>query len=272
LDANGDLIGGPATLVEYVGTGKGSVVGLTAGPDGLYFTELYKDQDYVTPIDAGARVFRVRYVNPNAGDYDINGVVDENDFLTWRANYGSQQLLASDGNGNGTVDAADYTVWRDSLTAASAGSGAGTAAASTAVAAAISTTATTSASSSSVATSSVAAESQEATPRAQPAVTMIAPPVSSNGVQIFREARFEGLASATSDLHRRRDLAILATVDATEFDSESRTAWRESLGELARDRADDRSSRPHAKLAAVADLLFDELELANLDSDCLASF
>ena len=45
---------GPTTFVEYVGTGKGTVVGLAAGPDGLYFTELYKDQNAVTPIDAGA--------------------------------------------------------------------------------------------------------------------------------------------------------------------------------------------------------------------------
>ena len=127
LDAGGGLVSGPTTLVEYVGTGKGSVVGLAAGPDGLYFTELYKDLDAVTPIDAGARVFRVRYVNPLPGDYDINGVVDEDDYLVWRANFGSHSLLASDGNHNGIVDAADYTVWRDNLGASLLGSGAGSA-------------------------------------------------------------------------------------------------------------------------------------------------
>ena len=52
LDANGNRISGPTTLVEYTGAGSGTVVGLAAGPDGLYFTELYKDLGAVTPIDA----------------------------------------------------------------------------------------------------------------------------------------------------------------------------------------------------------------------------
>jgi glucose/arabinose dehydrogenase len=120
LSAGGSLISGPSTLVEYVGIGKGTVVGLATGPDGLYFTELYKDLDAVTPIDAGARVFRVRYINPFAGDYDINGVVDDNDAAVWRANYGSKLLLAADGNGNGAVDAADFVLWRKNLSTGSA--------------------------------------------------------------------------------------------------------------------------------------------------------
>jgi len=115
LDASGGLVSGPTTFVEYVGTGKGSVVGLAAGPDGLYFTELYKDLDAVTPIDAGARVFRVRYVNPLPGDYDIDGVVDQNDHSVWTASFGSTVLGAADGNRNGTVDAADYVLWRKAL-------------------------------------------------------------------------------------------------------------------------------------------------------------
>ena len=55
LDANGNVVGSPTTFVQYVGTGRATVAGLVAGPDGLYFTELYKDQNVVTPIDAGAR-------------------------------------------------------------------------------------------------------------------------------------------------------------------------------------------------------------------------
>lgn len=50
------------TFVEYNGTGKGTVVGIAAGPDGLYFTDLYKDYGYETPIDRGASVFRVRWI------------------------------------------------------------------------------------------------------------------------------------------------------------------------------------------------------------------
>jgi glucose/arabinose dehydrogenase len=61
LDEAGKRTSGPKTLVEYVGTGKATAVGLAAGGDGLYFTDLYKDQGYATPIDRGATVLRVRY-------------------------------------------------------------------------------------------------------------------------------------------------------------------------------------------------------------------
>ncbi len=54
LDDDGNLVSGPNSFVEYVGTGRATVVGLAAGPDGLYFTDLYKDLDAGSPIDAGA--------------------------------------------------------------------------------------------------------------------------------------------------------------------------------------------------------------------------
>lgn len=53
--------------------------------------------------------------SPVPGNYDLNNVVDANDYSTWKASFGSTVRLAADGNGNGVVDAADYTVWRDSL-------------------------------------------------------------------------------------------------------------------------------------------------------------
>lgn len=62
FDGNGDLANGPTTLVQYNGTGKATVAGLAAGPDGLYFTDLYKDQDYNSPIDTGANVLRIKFV------------------------------------------------------------------------------------------------------------------------------------------------------------------------------------------------------------------
>jgi PKD repeat protein len=62
LDASGGLVSGPTKLIEYNGTGKASCVGLAAGADGLYFTDLYKDQDFASPIDTGASVLRVRFV------------------------------------------------------------------------------------------------------------------------------------------------------------------------------------------------------------------
>jgi hypothetical protein len=131
LDANGDRINGPTTLVEYTGTGRGTVVGLAAGPDGLYFTELYKDLNASSPIDAGARVFRVRYVNPVTADYNADTIVDQGDHAQWQASFGSSHLLGADGNGDGIVDAADYVVWRKSL---AAGSGASAASATAAIA------------------------------------------------------------------------------------------------------------------------------------------
>lgn len=120
LDANGNRLAGPTPLVEYTGVGQGSVVGLAAGPDGLYFTELYKDENAVTPIDAGARIFRVRYLNPTPTDYNINGAIDQADYATWRSTFGSNLLLGADGNHNSSVDAADFVLWRKSLSAGAA--------------------------------------------------------------------------------------------------------------------------------------------------------
>ncbi|MFZ0546607.1 MAG: PQQ-dependent sugar dehydrogenase [Candidatus Promineifilaceae bacterium] len=62
VDGSGNLVSGPTTLVSYNGSGKGTAAGITAGPDGLYFTDLYKDLDYATPIDAGANILRIRFV------------------------------------------------------------------------------------------------------------------------------------------------------------------------------------------------------------------
>lgn len=59
---DGSVAAGPTTLLQYNGTGKATVAGLAAGPDGLYFTDLYKDQDYNSPIDAGANVLRIKFV------------------------------------------------------------------------------------------------------------------------------------------------------------------------------------------------------------------
>jgi glucose/arabinose dehydrogenase len=62
----------PAPLIEYTGVGKASAAGLAAGPDGLYFTDLYKDVDYTSPADRGAHLLRVKYVAP------IGITVDDN--------------------------------------------------------------------------------------------------------------------------------------------------------------------------------------------------
>jgi hypothetical protein len=52
-----------------------------------------------------------------AGDYDRDGAVSGNDFLTWQRQLGSRTpaLLNADGSGNRDVDAADLGVWRGAL-------------------------------------------------------------------------------------------------------------------------------------------------------------
>ncbi len=70
LDANGNVTSGPTTLIEYNGSGKASCVGLAAGPDGLYFSDLYKDVGYQSPIDAGANILRVKFVG--AADFSAD--------------------------------------------------------------------------------------------------------------------------------------------------------------------------------------------------------
>ena len=50
----------PVAEIRYAGSGRSTAAGLAAGPDGLYFSDLYRD-DGTTPIDRGASIFRVRY-------------------------------------------------------------------------------------------------------------------------------------------------------------------------------------------------------------------
>ena len=71
LDPNGNLISGPHTLVEYNGSGKATASGIAAGPDGLYFTDLYKDLDFITPIDSGANVLRISFVGNAEFEGDV---------------------------------------------------------------------------------------------------------------------------------------------------------------------------------------------------------
>lgn len=61
LGPDGANLGGPEMLAEYTGTGKATAVGLAAGLDGLYFTDLYKDSEATSPIDPGANVLRIRH-------------------------------------------------------------------------------------------------------------------------------------------------------------------------------------------------------------------
>jgi glucose/arabinose dehydrogenase len=59
---DGSLVSGPTGFIQYSGSGKATACGLAAGPDGLYMTDLYKDQGYSAPSDPGANVLRIAYV------------------------------------------------------------------------------------------------------------------------------------------------------------------------------------------------------------------
>jgi phospholipase/lecithinase/hemolysin len=58
-----------------------------------------------------------------AGDYDLDGVVELDDYNAWQEAYADRFALAysanrrftADANGDGQVNAADYTAWRDGL-------------------------------------------------------------------------------------------------------------------------------------------------------------
>jgi PKD repeat protein len=62
LDEDGLLVSGPTPVVVYDGLGKATAGGMAAGPDGLYFTDIYRDLGYAFPTDVGAQVLRVRFV------------------------------------------------------------------------------------------------------------------------------------------------------------------------------------------------------------------
>jgi hypothetical protein len=61
-----------------------------------------------------------------AGDYDHNGLVNQADYISWRANFGGTagSALAADGNGDGSVTAADYILWRNNMSSSAAGAAA----------------------------------------------------------------------------------------------------------------------------------------------------
>lgn len=119
FDASGDVVGGPTTLVEYAGLGHSSIVGIAAGPDGLYFTELYEDSGENGPTAAGARIFRVSYVGGITADFDIDNDVDGADLTRWEGGFGTPTMAtvaAGDADADGDVDGADFFSWQRNYT------------------------------------------------------------------------------------------------------------------------------------------------------------
>jgi hypothetical protein len=62
---------------------------------------------------ASSVTMQFSYVLPGDGNRD--GIVNQDDYGFWKANFGQVGSHAADYNADGSVDAADYTVWRDGL-------------------------------------------------------------------------------------------------------------------------------------------------------------
>ena len=59
------MLAGPRSLAHYTGNGKGTAVALAAGPDGLYFSDFYKDDPVngvFTPGNPGSNLLRIVHV------------------------------------------------------------------------------------------------------------------------------------------------------------------------------------------------------------------
>lgn len=95
LDGNGNKVSGPVPFVEYVGDGFATAAGLAAGPDGVYFTEFYRDLGNTGPTNVGGRVLRIAY--GDASDCDHNGLPDTCEIAEG----------APDHDGNGVLDRCD---------------------------------------------------------------------------------------------------------------------------------------------------------------------
>ncbi|MCR9245978.1 MAG: PQQ-dependent sugar dehydrogenase [bacterium] len=95
FDMNGNVTNGPIPFVEYTGDGFATAAALAAGPDGLYFSEFYRDAMTTGPTAMGARILRVRYGDPL--DCDGNGLPDSCELASG----------AADCNGNGVLDVCD---------------------------------------------------------------------------------------------------------------------------------------------------------------------
>ena len=61
INASGQKISGPDVLASYQGTGRSTAAAIAAGPDGLYFSDLYAESGN-NPAAAGANILRIRFV------------------------------------------------------------------------------------------------------------------------------------------------------------------------------------------------------------------
>ena len=61
LSGSGQKLSGPDVLLSYQGTGRSTAAAIAAGPDGLYFSDLYAETGS-NPVASGANILRVRFI------------------------------------------------------------------------------------------------------------------------------------------------------------------------------------------------------------------
>ena len=61
LNSDGTIAGQPAVFAHYTGEGRGSIADLKLQPDGLYFTDLFRDDGDGGPAAPGGKVWRIRH-------------------------------------------------------------------------------------------------------------------------------------------------------------------------------------------------------------------
>ena len=114
-------------VVEFYSSGVQNNPNLSTGltPGGFNYTEAEKQAliAYMETFSDSTFLTSALFTDPFVdlpGDYDGNGVVDQDDYTAWRDAFGQTTVglsgpLFADGNNDGVVDAADYVVWRDNL-------------------------------------------------------------------------------------------------------------------------------------------------------------
>jgi len=104
IDNTGALASGPRTIAFYNGGGASTAVAIAAGPDGLYFSDFYKEDSTNNPIARGSNILRLRYlVPPPPPDCNANGVDDAMDLTSG---------FSRDCNANGIPDECDIATGR----------------------------------------------------------------------------------------------------------------------------------------------------------------
>jgi len=80
IDQKGNLVEGPRPIAIYNGGGASSSVAIAAGPDGLYFSDFYREDSTENPVARGSNILRISYKTPEPPpDCNGNGVPDDQD-------------------------------------------------------------------------------------------------------------------------------------------------------------------------------------------------